>query len=418
MRAPKEHEALFRPEVNDPLNRLGGPVRSYGVTLWAITGLLLAIFAAAVVFVATAQYQRKETVVGVVSPSAAAMRVTSSEPGSISEVFVAEGQWVERGTPLFLISTDIIGSDGRSLNRVLGDASNLETAGSQRQLSARAESLQRQIEELEIRRAGLVEEHAHVGEDIALQEERVRLSAATVEATRRLFDQQLIAAVTMRQREEAVLVARQALSATIHRREEVAIQLLQTAAQVRRLQADTKELDAQATLLEARTSEREASLGRAAGRVLVAPGSGTVAGLQGYNGGAFPAGRTLATVLPAGSPLQVELWVPSRAAGFIKRGDAVRIMYDAYPYQRFGVGHGTVDVVGNIPIAPADLASPVNTEEPVYRVTVRLNADTVGAYGKTWRLVPGMGLRADVVLDKRPLIDWLLDPVFALSRRQ
>ena len=55
--------------------------------------------------------------------------------------------------------------------------------------------------------------------------------------------------------------------------------------------------------------------------------------------------------------------------------------------------------------------------EPVFRVRVRLSQNAVSAYGEQMPLQPGMLLAADVIVDKRSLLEWLLDPLYAAGRR-
>lgn len=47
---------------------------------------------------------------------------------------------------------------------------------------------------------------------------------------------------------------------------------------------------------------------------------------------------------------------------------------------------------------------------PLYRVMVRLRDQTVRAYGQPVALRPGMALHADILLDRRRLIQWVLEP--------
>lgn len=134
-------------------------------------------------------------------------------------------------------------------------------------------------------------------------------------------------------------------------------------------------------------------------------------------GATVEAGRVLAIILPHGEVLQAELWVPSRAAGFLRSGEPVRLMYDAFPYQKFGVGRGTVASIAGAPVDPADLTVPIETKEALYRVLVNLESPTVDGYGKVWRLSPGIRLSADLILDDRSLWEWLFDPIIAARRR-
>ena len=58
-----------------------------------------------------------------------------------------------------------------------------------------------------------------------------------------------------------------------------------------------------------------------------------------------------------------------------------------------------------------------NVGEPLYRITVALDQQAVSAYGQTQPLVAGMQLEADVLLDRRRLIEWLFEPVLGIAGR-
>jgi membrane fusion protein len=53
---------------------------------------------------------------------------------------------------------------------------------------------------------------------------------------------------------------------------------------------------------------------------------------------------------------------------------------------------------------------PVVLKEPAYKVTVILDRQDITAHGQRIPLQPDMLLKADVLLDRRPLLSWLLDP--------
>ena len=131
-------------------------------------------------------------------------------------------------------------------------------------------------------------------------------------------------------------------------------------------------------------------------------------------------GAQLAILLPQNSKLTAELWVSSKAIGFVRKGDRVRLMYDAFPYQRFGVGGGTISEIADAPVAPADQPAdvePRETRESLYRVVAVLDRQSVGAYGREWPLMPGMRLSGEIILDSHSLIDWVLDPILAMRAR-
>ena len=53
----------------------------------------------------------------------------------------------------------------------------------------------------------------------------------------------------------------------------------------------------------------------------------------------------------------------------------------------------------------------------MYRVTVRLPAQQVLAYGHDMPLQAGMVLDADIRVDRRRLILWVFDPIFSVMQR-
>jgi membrane fusion protein len=132
------------------------------------------------------------------------------------------------------------------------------------------------------------------------------------------------------------------------------------------------------------------------------------------------AGQSLLSLLPAGSVLQAQLLVPSRAVGFIEPGSRVVLRYQAFPYQKFGQHFGHVAEVSRSALSPAEVTAltgsePQQNQEPLYRVQVTLDSQAVWAYGKAEGLRPGMALDADVLMERRRLIEWVFEPLYGLA---
>jgi membrane fusion protein len=144
---------------------------------------------------------------------------------------------------------------------------------------------------------------------------------------------------------------------------------------------------------------------------ITAPITGRVAALQVSIGEVADTRVPLMTILPEGGSLEADLYVPSRAVGFVKEGQEVRLLYDAFPYQRFGSYPGTVTMVTKTIIAPQEAATPFALDEPAYRVKVHLKEQEVDAFGEPVPLQPGMTLKARIVLERQSLLSWLLEPL-------
>ena len=133
-------------------------------------------------------------------------------------------------------------------------------------------------------------------------------------------------------------------------------------------------------------------------------------------GQAVHLGQPLLSLLPGDGRLEAELLVPSRAIGFIEPGDSVLLRYQAYPYQKFGHHQGKVERISRSALGASELGT-AQAAEPYYRVTVALDMQAVTAYGNEEPLKPGMLLDADILGEKRRLIEWVFEPLYSLKGR-
>lgn len=106
--------------------------------------------------------------------------------------------------------------------------------------------------------------------------------------------------------------------------------------------------------------------------------------------------------------LQAQLWVPGSAIGFIAPGDRMLLRYRAFPYQKFGQRTGRVVRIARNATTPAGRA---RGAEPVYRVLVQLDQQSIMARGALRPLRPGMLLDADIPGERRRLYQWVLTPL-------
>jgi membrane fusion protein len=150
---------------------------------------------------------------------------------------------------------------------------------------------------------------------------------------------------------------------------------------------------------------------------LRAPFAGVVTNVALTQGQSVSEDQLLATLLPAGSGLHVELLVPTRAIGFIKPGNTVELRYEAFPFQRFGHYHGTVSQVSKTVWGQGEQVGPFAIKEPVYRVDVQLQEQNVKAQGQEFGLRSGMLVGADILLEKRTMFEWVFEPVLNLGSR-
>ena len=145
--------------------------------------------------------------------------------------------------------------------------------------------------------------------------------------------------------------------------------------------------------------------------VLESPLSGTVASVEVHAGYSATPGQLLMTVLPSDLELAAEVFVPSRAAGFVQPGQVVRIAYDAFPQLKFGTFTGRITRISKFVLLPDEIPQTFSQREATYKIRIAIDESSIETSIGAAGLRPGMLLAADIVLEKRNLIDWLLEPL-------
>lgn len=385
-----------------------------GATLMLVLTFLLAGGA----LLAFGEFTRTARVNGYLVPEGGVIGVQAPQGGLVAQVLVAEGDVVTAGQRLIEIRDARVLAGGvdagaaalATIDARLGRIAQLrlaEKARFEREHAVDLASQQRlraRVEALRVSRERAVEE-------LALLERSEGRVAALVEQGH-LAPEQLDRVSRERLQGQGRLASLRA----------AALDLDEEAAQLRaRLdgwaeQRATRlaELDDRADALR---NERIGTVGRVA-FWLRAPRAGRVASLAVLEGETARPGRDLLTLLEPEARMSAVLLVPSRAVGFVRTGQQVRLLYDAFPFTRFGVHPGEVVGIGRSILVPAEIDGPAAVTEPVYKVRVRLARSSILAYGDPVPLQAGMALEADIALEHRPLWRWLLEPLLALGARR
>ena len=112
--------------------------------------------------------------------------------------------------------------------------------------------------------------------------------------------------------------------------------------------------------------------------------------------------------------MQAVLLAPSSAVGFVKPNDRVQLRYAAFPFREHGVFTGTIVQMDKTEQLPSELDAPIMVSEPVYRIIVDVEQPPISKKKKSLRLASGMTLEASIIIDQRPLLFWLLDPIYRI----
>lgn len=415
-------EGLFRQEaIAQQTDRLHGDVLllpriSHSLLITLLSLWILAVAA----WLVTSTYARKETVTGWLEPPSGITRVYAEDTGIIKQVLVSEGESVVANQPLIIVNGDRMLADGDNLeNRLLKEYEQQRQLLDE-QLTRTHGIFQRREQDITQRIAAAEQYLILLREQLVTLEERQKLIKTQVDRYRKLRQDGHVSSLEMDTAITQELALRNEKQALL--REQVNRQNL-----IQQLRTEQELLpEENATALDQiRTrlsdiAQQMAQLHGQRAHIIKASRTGIVNNLQAREGQHIYLGSTtpLLTLIPEDAQLSAHLLVPVRAAGFVKPGQQIDIRYDAFPYQKFGLYHGEIAQVSDTVLLPGELLNAaVAVQEPVYRITATLVQPHVKVYGQDFSLKPGMTLSADVRLQERSLLHWLLEPIHSLKGR-
>jgi membrane fusion protein len=415
---------LFRPEALEHRQRewLGSIQLTRPVSLAVLTCFAVLVAASVAAYLVLGEYTRKARVTGYLAPDRGVIRLVAPQTATVVESHVSEGRAVRRGDVLFVLAVGQVTQSGDTQAAVQDTLASRESilrgAARQRSLLERNQlaAVDAQIDEMQ-------REFASMKAEADLQRQRLVLAEQALTQYESLRGDNFVSAAQVRAKAEEVLNVKAQLQGIERQR---AARTREIAA----LQAQRRELPLRAEAAQGEINRDLAALAQqsaesqARQRIVVrAPQDGIVSGVLAEPGQTVTPAVALASLLPADAKLQAHLFAPSSAVGFVRAHQAVQLRYQAFPYQKFGHQGGEVLQVSRSPLQASELAGlslPIaagGTSEPLYRITVTLDQQSVAAYGQAQALAPGMQLEADVLLDRRRLIEWLFEPVLGIAGR-
>jgi membrane fusion protein len=368
-------------------------------------------------FLHQAQFSRKETVVGYLKPSAGISRISTQRSGIIRQLYVRDGESVQAGQKLALLSTDEYLAAGQSLSLYFQSNIKLQLELNQQKQQQLQLSYQQQQQEFKAQLATTELQLKDNSRQQQLLEQRIQLQQQRLNLQQELTEQGHIPKLQFEQYQEQHLALQQQLAELQALAQNIVQQRIQWQSQADalpiELQQQTHQLRAEAMQLEQQKTEM-LSRGET---LLTAPVAGRVTNLMAHQGQQIQVQQPLMQLMPESAVLHALLLVPTRAFGFIQPGQKTWLRFDAFPYQRFGLYQGKVTQLSKAVLMAQDPDSPVQIHEPVYQVQIELNQQFIEAYGEQIPLQAGMLLSADIVLEQRSVLHWLLDPLLSLKGR-
>lgn len=118
-------------------------------------------------------------------------------------------------------------------------------------------------------------------------------------------------------------------------------------------------------------------------------------------------GQELCQLAPQGTTLRARIQLPERAMARLREGQSTRLLFEAFPYQRYGVVEGKVDWISPAPVEAKE-------QESGFVAQVTLQAQQIGEGARARPLRAGMGGEARISTGRRTLIEYAFEPLRGL----
>jgi membrane fusion protein len=414
-------QALFRAESLQEQRTLwlGRQTISLGTPSALVSVASMIVLSATALLVFFGTYAGRATLHGIMLPSAGLIQVTAPAPGRVETMHVNDGATVSPGTRLYTLNTDLAIRDGSVQQRILNSLTaqreillsevdrrkqieNQENA----QLQQKMKNLQNQIQQMQVQ-IGIKTTFVN-----RLAQEFADYTHFLKKGIGNLNEKNIQQQNWMRSEDELEELKSRSLrfeGDRIDTQTRLEMLPLRSSNEIDDLKSKISEIDQQVANAEAKHAIE-----------IVSPVVGKVTAIAARPGQDLQTGGRMLTIVPDNDRLQAELLAPSTSVGFIRTGERVLLRYAAFPYQKFGSYWGTVTDISRATLQPQELKTFVPTipvadqSKTFYKVVVIPDSPDVVAYGRKQTVEVSMQVDAGVLLDRRPIYEWILEPLFTM----
>ena len=433
MRTKQKDELEFLPAALEIQETPPLPMSRY--ILWVI----MLFFVIAVTWASIGEIDIVGVAQGKIIPSGKVKIIQPLETGLVRNIFVKEGERVEKGQALIELDTTLAGAehtqvkeqqlalrlDKARLLSVLDYIHGADKAdhfidiheANDAQIFLQRERINQQINEYTARSEALNDEKRQRQADSRAIDNRIQQLDATIplitELTKALEDllkKDLVARTQWLEREQERI--EQVKERDVQKNNLVSVNA-SIANISQRLAATKAEFENQLLIeltdaenrITAFDQEKIKSEKRITSQTLSAPVAGTVHQLAiNTIGGVVTPAQELMHIIPDEGAIEVEAWLANKDIGFVHEGQEAEIKVETFPFTKYGLIQAEVINVSND-------ATPDERLGLVYQMRVKMHQTTIKVRDKIVNLTPGMAVTVEMNMGKRKLIEFLLSPL-------
>ena len=414
---------LFRKEVFDAKQTkwTGSIILSRPFSFTILTAFSLFIALIIILFSFLGSYTKRSMVKGQVVPISGLIQAYATQPGIIIKKNIYEGQKVQQGETLYVISTTNYGEQG-DIFAALSKQTQLKEQSLHNEIRRMKRIHQTELQTSQNQISLLNESLVKINTLIENQKSRISLARNNLNRYESALKQNATSFEEVESRKIEFFEQNSQYQSLQREKLTLEKQINEQKINLIGLQNKQSNEIEQLERLVSTNAQEFIEMQSKQRIVIQANTSGIISSVNAEVGQFVDLSKPLLTILPEDTQLIAQLYVPSRAIGFVKEGDQVLLRYQAYPYQKFGHAKAQVLSVAKTALAGQDLKtigviSPQEqlNNEPVYLVRAKLKKQTVKAYGNELPLQVGMTFEGDIMHETRKLYEWVLEPLFSIT---
>lgn len=172
-----------------------------------------------------------------------------------------------------------------------------------------------------------------------------------------------------------------------------------------------KEVEGQITSLKTEIAQSKAQIQalkyQLGQRVVKSPVSGTIFQFLVQRAGVVLQPSTLvAEIAPKDSPLILRSQIATSESGSLRDGQPVKIKFDAYPFQDYGVVEGKLVRISRT----SKVTETVQGQIATFDLEIELKQPCIQIKNECITLAPGQTATAEIIVRQRRVIDFIIDP--------
>lgn len=384
--------------------------------------ILFILFIGIFAFITFGSYTERRTVSGYLTPITGIVKVSSPIVGTIEDLFIKEGDVVEKNQSLALMRNQQYGSQGdynyeirKNLNERLILLQEKEPLITQ-DFADRKQIAFHLLQDAK-------NQSLKNTQQINTQIKKVALAKSNLTRYTQGLTDGAISQAELQLVQEKILELELYLNTLEERRDSLSNNI-----KTKQLEYNQLNLTQQKEMSELKTqistiNQSILEIDKQVTTKIVAPVSGKVTSINNYKNQSITPSKPLLSIIPNNSKLKATLLIPPGDIGFIKVSDPVSIRYQAFPYQKYGQAKGHITSISKTTVLINDLVensgfSLTNqSNKSVYLVDIELDQQSMHIDGHDKALETGMTLDADIKLENRKLYQWILEPLISLKER-